>query len=544
MHYPAPTAGPIVRPTLAPDGDTEIVNMTKAFHFRWLRARWARARRLAAVASLLGLSLPVAARAQAPAAAAAAPPAAAPAAPATPATTVTAPVPPPPAPAIPAAPEPAVAPAAPALPEPPPPAPKVVERLGASASIYGFVELDVARDTTQSFGDAAVNNTISRYATLAGDNPRLQFTARDSRFGFRLAAPEYGVIKTSAQFEMDFFGNQPPTANEDSTYTSATMRMRLYFVKFETPFIDVLAGQYHDLFGWGGAGFYPSTVAFLGVPGELYHRNEQLRISKKVDLAQAELEVAVAAVRPAQRDSALPDLEGGVRVALGSWRGASAQGASLPKVAPLSLGVSGIGRRFSVPPFSPLPGNQQKATGWGAAVNLFLPILPAHGDDLANALTLTAEASMGAGIANLYTGLTGGVLFPALPNPLMSLPVPMYVPGLDQGLATFDASNTLRAVKWRALLVGAQYYLPIEMGRRLRLSAIYSLLQSPNDVQLTPIEGVPYVFSKAEYFDGSLFWTPTPSAQLGLSVQQERQTFGDGLHGRNTRGEIAVYYFF
>jgi hypothetical protein len=530
MHYPAQPAGPIVRPTLAPDGDTEIVNMTRPFH-----PRWARARRLATVASLLALSLPVTARAQAPAA-----PAAAPAAPvATPAPAVAPAVPATPAPAA----EPSPMPAAPPLPEPPP-APKTVVPTGASASIYGFVELDVARDTTQSFGDASVNNTIARYSTMAGDNPRLQFTARNSRFGFKLAAPDYGAIKTSAQFEMDFFGNQPPTANEDSTYTSATVRMRLFFVKFETPFVDVIAGQYHDLFGWGGAGFYPSTVAFLGVPGELYHRNEQIRLSKRIIGPKAEFEVAVAAVRPVQRDSALPDLEGGVRVAVNTWKGASAQGASLPKTAPLSVGLSGIGRRFSVPPFSPMPGNQQKAMGWGAAVNLFLPILPPHGDDLGNALTLTAEGSMGSGIANLYTGLTGGVLFPALPNPLMTVPVPMYVPGLDQGLVTFDDTRSLHTVTWRSLLVGAQYYLPVAMGRRLRLSAIYSLLQSPNDVQLTPIEGVPFTFSKAEYIDGNFFWTPTPFAQLGLSVQRERQTFGDGLHGVNYRGELAVYYFF
>jgi len=40
-----------------------------------------------------------------------------------------------------------------------------------------------------------------------------------------------------------------------------------------------VAGQYHDLFGWGSY-YYPATVAYLGVPGQIYHRNPQLRIEK------------------------------------------------------------------------------------------------------------------------------------------------------------------------------------------------------------------------------------------------------------------------
>ena len=51
-------------------------------------------------------------------------------------------------------------------------------------------------------------------------------------------------------------------------------------MKVETPAVDVLVGLYHDLFAWGGAGFYPTTIAFLPLLGEVYHRNPQLRLSK------------------------------------------------------------------------------------------------------------------------------------------------------------------------------------------------------------------------------------------------------------------------
>jgi len=446
-----------------------------------------------------------------------------------------------------------VAPARGAAPVPPPPAdaadlpaqrPKAPEPAPVTASIYGFVELDAMHDSTQSFSEAVVNNTIARPSTLAGDNPRTQITARNSRLGLKLTAPDAGCIKTSGLVEVDFFGNAPATAPEDAISTSPGLRMRHFYVKFETPLVDVLAGQYHDLFGWGGYGFYPNTVAYLGVPGEIYHRDPQLRISKHVESDGSELDVAFAAVKPAQRDGEIPDFQGGVRLAWNRWQGATSQGASPAKAAPVAIGLSGITRHFSVPAFSISPANPNKLWGWGAAVNAFIPIVPAHGDDLGNALSLTAEVSRGTGIANLYTGLSGGVLFPSLNNPLMQVPVPMYTPGIDQGLVTYDADNNLHSVNWGAAVVGLQYRAPFEQGRRLWLSGIVAQLESSNSAPLTPQSGRPYVFKKARYFDANVFLAITAASQLGLSVQGEEQTFGDGAVGRNLRGQVAVYYFF
>jgi hypothetical protein len=453
----------------------------------------------------------------------------------------------------PPAPDAATPPAAPAIakaepvvaPPPPPPAGRSVR-----ASLYGFIELDVMHDSTQSFSEAIVNNEMARPGTYAGDNPRSQLTARDSRVGLRLSAPEYGSVKTSGLIEADFFGNQAPGTTEDLTFVAAAVRLRHAYVKFETPVLDVLAGQTHDLFAWGGAGFYPNTVAFLGVPGEIYHRDPQIRLSKVLSGSYVTFEAAAAAVRPAQRDSEVPDGQGGLRIAFDRWLGASGQGASLPRAAPASLGVSGIYRRFTVPAFTASAANPNKANGWGVAVNLFLPIIPASVNDLGNSLAATAEATMGTGIANLYTGLTGGVLFPVLPNPAMTLPVPTYIPDIDQGLVTYDAARKLQTVNWRALVLGLQYRAPFGMGRRLSLAAIASQLESTNIDKITPVQGLAFVFSKTQYVDGSVFFSPTPETEVGGSVQLERQTFGDignngeHVYGTNIRGELAVYYFF
>jgi hypothetical protein len=507
-----------VRAKLSPDGQTNLPRTTRRRD--GASAFGARASGLAAAAALL---LPLGASRAALAQVPGAPPPAVEA----------------PSPAV-EAPPPAAAPAAPVVsPSTPPPG------SGVTASFYGFVELDMMHDSTQSFSEAIVNNTMARPSTLAGDNPRTQFSARDSRVGVNLASPVYGSVRTTGVVEVDFFGNQAVNATEDATFSAAALRLRHAYVKFQTPVFDILAGHTHDLFAWGGAGFYPNTVAFLGVPGEIYHRDPQLRLSKVLSGPWVTFEAAIAAVRPAQRDGEIPDGQGGLRLAFERWLGASGQGAGLPKAAPAALGVSGIYRHFTVPAFTASAANPNKTFGWGAAVNLFLPIIPASShDDLGNTLSATAEATMGTGIANLYTGLTGGVLFPVLPNPAMTLPVPVYTPDIDEGLVTYDAAAQLRTVNWRALVVGLQYRAPFGRGRRLGLSAVGSRIESTNVQELTPFQGLPAVFTKTDYVDGNLFFSPTPETQLGGSVQVERQVFGDGVYGTNIRGELAVYYFF
>jgi hypothetical protein len=433
-----------------------------------------------------------------------------------------------------------VAPATPPNPE----SPLTFRSDGWSASIYGFAELDIMGDSSQSFIEGSLSNTLARPNTVAGDNPRVQMTARNSRLGFKIGAPEWNSIKTSAVVEMDFFGDEATTVRQDSAYTAGPIRMRHYYAKLESPVVDVLAGQYHDLFAWGGAGFYPNSVAFLPLMGEVYHRNPQLRVSKTFASSAADFEIAVAAVRPVQRDAAVPDVQGGLRLAVNGWRGASAPGASRPVSAPAELGVSAVGRRLSVTDFSPTPANPQTGTAWGIAANAFLPIIPASGSNLNNALSFTGEFTVGSGISDLYPGLTGGVGFPALPNPNNLEAVPTYTPNIDPGIVTFDANNRLQPIKWTALVLNAHYHLPIVDGKRVWISGTYSLAKSSNALALTPTQGRAFVWDHGQYFDANLWWGVTPAAQVGLSYERTQQTFGDGTVAHNDRGEGAFYLFF
>jgi len=48
------------------------------------------------------------------------------------------------------------------------------------ASIYGFSELDIIRDSTQSLSENAGNGIIAKKGTWAGDHSRLTFGLRNS----------------------------------------------------------------------------------------------------------------------------------------------------------------------------------------------------------------------------------------------------------------------------------------------------------------------------------------------------------------------------
>src|SRR5579872_2703983 len=113
-------------------------------------------------------------------------------------------------------------------------------------------------------------------------------TARDSRLGVFVAAPTYQGIKSSSQIEFDFYGLVPTDARIHDSVVFGPVRIRLAFLKLETPIFDVIAGQYYDLFGWNGS-YYVGTVGYLGVPAEVYHRNPQLRLEKTLRFGNLEL---------------------------------------------------------------------------------------------------------------------------------------------------------------------------------------------------------------------------------------------------------------
>jgi len=438
-----------------------------------------------------------------------------------------------------------------------------------SAALYGFIEGDFIFDSTQSFNDTAGNAQVQRpigsplpagqgVSQYAGSNARVQFSVRNTRFGLRLRAPEVSKVRASATLEMDFLGTDPaPSGGGSSTdaafFNNPTFRVRHAYLKVETPIVDFLIGQYWHMFGWQGAYFVPS-VEIQGLPGQLYERTAQLRLSHRFHLGDTSLEIAGAALRPPSRDGGVPDFAGGVRFAFDKWRGVQTMGATATQLAPASIAITGDYRDFRVPVFEAFPTQTVELATGAIAVDAFIPIIPATPHHRGNSLSIYGEFAYGGGISDMYTGLTGGITFPTLVNTTTFNPAPAYPQNVDNGMVILDNNaHNLHAIIWQTAIGGLQYYLPGVDGR-IWIAGNYAHIESPNIDQFTqtvaPNPGISSYTQAAsvrkseDWFDANVFFDPLPSVRIGLEYACFIDHYVDGIQATNHRGQISGFFLF
>ena len=435
---------------------------------------------------------------------------------------------------------------------PQPPAPAESSKPGAaagpgqvtskwSATLYGFAEVDMMRDSTQSFSDSPGNGLIIRSdggTRLAYGLGRTQTTARNSRLGVRLSAPESHGIKASGNVEMDFMGNQP-AVSEASFVNNGTFRLRAAYAKLESDYVDLLAGQYYFLFGQGPF-FFPMSIWFFGLPNQAFGRTQQFRLSHAFKGDAVNVDIAASAQRPPQRDSELPDFQGGLKLSLNQWKGPHTGGSGYPAIDPLTLSVSGSARQFRVNEFAPTPTTTHTASGWGISVDGMIPVLPAHGKDKSNALTLTGSFVTGSGSSDLIGGLNGGAAFPTLPPAMMGGTPIAFNANIDPGIVQYDSMGNLRTINWQTFMAGIQYYLPPD--GRVTVGANYTHGESDNiTTGLTALGGV---MKQSQFFELVALGDITPAVRAGVAWQRIWQTRGDEMKTVNSRLELSVYFFF
>jgi hypothetical protein len=404
-------------------------------------------------------------------------------------------------------------------------------------TVYGFVQAHFIHDSTQSFTEVAGNTLIARGREPAGRHGRTTFSARGSRVGLALSAPELAGIRTSAVLEVDFYGSQPATASEAQLFTSPLPRLRHAMMKFQSAYVDVLVGQYWHLFGWQGA-FHPSTVEVQGLPGQVFGRAPQLRVSRTFAGDLFTCEVAVAASRPPQRDAWAPDAQGGVRLLVNEWKGLRTAGATSTTMDALALGVSGVARRIFLREDPVSQTRTRTATGWGISIDALLPIIPAAESRRGNSLTANASFVVGTGIADLYTGLTHPPLF----DPESVPASPSYASSIDPGIAVVSSDEHLHTIDWRSYSAGLQYYLP--PSGTIWISANYTHLQSNNVADYATEAAKARIFTRSDWADANLFWAPVEPLRVGLEYSWFSQRFADRGRARNHRFQLATYYVF
>ena len=416
-------------------------------------------------------------------------------------------------------------------------------------TLINFIEFDAFHDSTQSFQDS-YGGAIARSNVYAGQHGRTNFLARNTQFGLQVDGPEFDGMKPSGHCRMDFNGQQPGTPqNGTSEYafqTSATARLFHCYASLQTPYVDVLGGLTYTLFG-NQPYFFPASLTFLGIPGEIFVRTPQFRLSHQFTTPHVDVFVAAAAARPPQRDAELPDGVGALRVLFNDWKGAHTLGAVGVKVDPAAIGISGEVRKFRVQEQTVTPVNSHTENGAGISLDALIPIIPSKGlTDVGNTMTATAAFTTGYGISDSYTNLTAGA--PAQTR-LAATGAAPYAPApaqldIDPGLAYYDPSGVLHAVNWQSINVGLQYRFP--GPGNIYAFGNYTYLKSGNLAQLRPpaAGAVSTIFKTQSFAAGGIGWAIVPNFQMSVEYSNLHQTFLDEGKETNNRISFATYYVY
>jgi hypothetical protein len=375
-----------------------------------------------------------------------------------------------------------------------------------------------------------------------------------------MKAPEYHDVRVSGTLESDFFGNQPgvqtgpypgtplptnPYISEGALFTNPTFRIRHAYLKVESNVVDILFGQYWQLFGWGSA-YQPNSVEIQGLPGEIYARTPQLRISKTVKADPVTFEAAIAASRPFQRDSGIPDGQGGLRLSFDCWKTVQTAGSTGTQTAPLSFAVTGLLREVAVNQWTSGTSKWTNNLGLSAlAVDAFIPVIPATKEKRDNGLSVQGEFATGYGYADMYSSTNLGVGFPTPPGAgftttATSLKATYFSPDIDPGVVTYDTNGNLHGIQLTTYLFGGQYYFPGVEGK-LWVSGNYSHQESVNSYRYSPANST---LAAKDWFDVNFFADPAPGLRFGLEYANTRDTYVDGNFSINHRVQMSGFFIF
>ena len=410
-------------------------------------------------------------------------------------------------------------------------------------TLYGYLEGDVIHDsqrvTTDGYGGSP---TLNLPGTFLGDNGRTVFSSRGTRLGIRFAAPEVGGIRVRANFEMDFVGNQPGTPvttppttgrtiTESSFFTNATPRIRIALAQVDSDYVTVSIGQTWNLMAFAAA-YLPTSIQPQGLPGQLFGRNPQVRLSHLFDAKTFSVEAAAAAVRSPQFDAEMPDLQGGLKFNINGWTGVQSIGSTATVISPASIAVTGGTRKIKMA--TTVSGTNAPTSdtvvGNVVALNAFVPLIPAAQRG-PFALSLLGEAATGTGMADLFSGLSGGA---AVGAPIgVSAANYAGFSDIDAGIAGFNRSGKLDTVDFRTLLVGAQFSLG-----KVVLAGSYSSVYSDNVQQFAG------TWNQQAWWDANLIVDPWTGVRFGLEFARTLQRRTTNQLANNSRVFFGTFFLF
>jgi hypothetical protein len=410
-------------------------------------------------------------------------------------------------------------------------------------TLYGYLEGDVIHDSQRVATDGYGGNpTLNLPGSFLGDNGRTVFSSRGTRLGMRFAAPEVSGIRVRANFEMDFVGNQPGTPvtappttartiTEANFFVNATPRIRIALAQVDSDFLTLSIGQTWNVMAFAAA-YLPTSIQPQGLPGQLFGRNPQVRLSHIFDAKVVSVEVAAAALRSPQFDAEMPDLQGGLKFNINGWTGVQSIGSTATVISPASVAVTGGTRKIKMATVvtGANASSYDTVVGNVVALNAFVPLIPATQRG-PFALSLLGEAASGTGMGDLYSGLSGGAAIGA-PIGVQAANYAGFT-DIDTGIAGFNRSGKLDTVDFRTLIVGAQF----SVGKVV-LAGSYSNVYSDNVQQFNG------AWNQQAFWDANLIVDPWAGVRFGIEFARTLQRRNTNQLANNSRVFFGTFFLF
>ena len=422
----------------------------------------------------------------------------------------------------------------------------VYDKDNFKAYIGGFAELDMMSDSTQSLLEMMGSNPIDRKGTLRGDNGRVQFSARNSRFAVGVLTNR-GDSTIKGHIEFDLLGFEPnanpvaagaPTVSEASFFQNPTMRLRhAYFQATENGW-SILAGQYWSLFGWQ-SDYVPSSVSVAPITGVLFERSPQLTGAKTFGEANsAQTTLAVSLSRPVQREADIPNIDLGLKFALGGYLAPYAPSNGDIKLGGASVGLSATFRQLAQTAAGSKGTTLTRKKVSAFAVDAMLPLIGVHkGEAVGNTLVLIGEYSTGQGYGDQFPGWTGGILNPT--GVAASANTPQQ-PSIDQGVEGFSlADDSLVPVKLQSWNSSLQYHLP--QGWDGWVTSGFGNLLSRNAKDLKTVGNI-YDRSQSAFFN--VVHNFNQEIRAGVEYSWTQTRYLNQVYAQNNRVQISTWYRF
>jgi hypothetical protein len=405
----------------------------------------------------------------------------------------------------------------------------LLEKDDWKVQLGGFAQFDMSSDSTRSFAETEGSTPVARPGTINGDSGRTQFSVRNSRLAFTVFAPTQNGWKSKAHLEYDLLGAANGTA-EGSFLGAPTLRMRHAYFSTETNGWQILAGQFWTLFGWQTYYLIP-TVTVAPIPGETYLRTPQLLFMKNL----GDLQAALSIVRPVQRDSKIPNLDGGIRYTFsGRKAGYVNSGMGEKSIQAMSIAITGTLREVETP-INSSTTDQSHYTGYAGAVDFMIPLIASANDkDMSHSLVLSGEFTTGRGYGDIFTNWTGNLI------QLPATGATSTQPNLDPGIGGFDSSGNFQLMKLQTFNVNLQYHFPSDWNTHMNIG--YGQIYSNNVDGLSPLVANSSAYNRADVVVLNLFHDFTKQIRVGGEYGYFRTRYSDRIEAHNSRYQLTGWF--